>query len=81
VVPSGSSIISTVSTICALWTAAILIIGIITVHDFSVTKTILTGVVTVIGIMLVVFVLFMILTFFRNFVGFAVSLFREAITR
>lgn len=81
VVPSGSSIISTVSVVCALWTAAILIIGIISVHDFTFTKTLLTGVLTIIGIILIVFVLFMILTFFRNFVGFAISLFREAITR
>ena len=81
VVPTGSSIISTVSVICGLWTAAILIIGIISVHDFSFTKTVLTGVLTIIGIILVVFVLFMILTFFRNFVGFAISLFREAIAR
>lgn len=81
IIPSSSAIITAVTTVCYLWTAIILIIGLITIHDFSFTKTILTGLLTIIGIILMIFMLFMVLTFFQNFIGFAVSLFREALSR
>ena len=78
---TSSGIISTVNVVCLIWSALILIIGLICIHDFSFFKTVLTGLLTVIGMVLVVAVMFMILTFFQNFVSFIASLVREVAVR
>lgn len=81
IVPSSSTIISSVTMICTIWTAVILIVGIISIHDFSFSKMIFTSVLTLVGIVLVVFVIFMVMTFFQNFISFIVSLYREVVSR
>lgn len=77
----GSTAIPAVTAICWLWSAVILIVGLISLQEFGFGKNLFVLLLTVIGIVFIIFILFMVMTFFQNFVSFVVSLIREVLLR
>lgn len=81
IVPDGTTIITIINTVCLIYTVLLLLISVCVVHEFDFFKSLATGVVTVLGMVLVGFIIFMVLTLCQNFVGFIVSIVREVTLR
>lgn len=81
IVPGTSAAVTSFAVVCLIWSAFILMAGLVSIHDFGFIKTFLTILLTIGAIILIIFILFMMFTFFQNFISFIVSLFREVIAR
>lgn len=81
IVPDGTTLITILNTIFIIYTAILLLISICVVHEFDFFKSIATAIVTVLGMILVGFIIFMVLTLCQNFIGFIVSIIREVTLR
>ena len=64
-----------------IYTLICLCIGSIVIHDFSFSKFIGTSVLTLIGIGLIVFIVFMVSILLQQFFGFSVTVFMESVYR
>lgn len=78
-VPSANSGLETLWTICVLLTAILLLISMTVLHDFSFFKSIGTAFLTVIGMGIAVFVIFIVLTLGQDAIAFIVSIVNEAL--
>lgn len=66
-----------VSTLGLLWSALLLFCGIMTVHQYTVKKTLGTFVLTVVGIMLVLFITIMFTSIFDKMFNYFLGLYNE----
>ena len=80
-VPAESVFIQIVSVIGILWTASILILGMLSIHEFSVSKTIFSLVLTVLGIALIIFLAVLIFSLMQQMSNFVISVYKEIIFR
>ena len=80
-IPSATSPFTLLSNICYLYTAVLLLLMITVIHEFSFFKAIASGMVTVIGMAIVAFVLFAMLTLWQDMIAFVIGLFNEATLR
>lgn len=80
-IPSEAGFLSVLSTICMIWTVLLLLFGMMTVHDFSFTKAIGTSILSVLGIVLLAFIILMLATLFQDFITFVQTLFNELFFR
>lgn len=64
-----------------LYTAFILIVGIITIHDFSFGKFIKSMILTLIGILIIVFLIILVFILLQQFVGFLLTVVSEIFIR
>lgn len=76
-VPEESVFIQIVSVIGILWTAAILILGIMSIHEYSVGKTLFTMMLTLIVMALTVFLIVLIISLVQQMINFFISVYRE----
>ncbi len=77
--PTGTSFLGIISTVFVIYSAVLLVVGLITVHEYSLGKVAATSLLTVIGMMIVAFVAFMMMSLFQNFLAFIVNVISEII--
>ena len=64
-------------TLITVWVAVLLFIGMMTMHQFSLSKNVLTMAFTVVGIALILFLLVLMFTLGQNVVSFILTIFNE----
>lgn len=72
-----SSIIGLISSLGILWSATMLILGMIQIHAYSLVKTILSLIGSIIGLLLVLFLSFLLMLLFQQFYSFIFSIYEE----
>ena len=78
---SGKGFLDGLYVVILIYTAYLLCVAFTTIHDYSLGKLIGTAVVTVLGMLLVIFVIFMIVILIQQLWDFIYSIFVEAIYR
>lgn len=78
---SGVSFMDAAYTIILMFTAYLLIIAMMSVHEFSFGKFILTAAVTIFGMLLVMFIGFMIIILLQQFWNFIYAVYMELVFR
>ena len=81
VAASGSSLISGLQSLAYIFCGIMLTVGLMTIHDFSFPRFVLTSVITLLLIILIVFVVFMIGVLLTQFVSFFAEVVLEAMRR
>lgn len=81
IVPSNTSMLDIVGLVCTLLSGILIIIGLITIHEYSFFKSVASGILAIAGMIFVAFILFMVLTLGQSCVTFILNLFTEAIYR
>ncbi|MBO4433209.1 MAG: YIP1 family protein, partial [Clostridia bacterium] len=76
-VPDEFVFVTIFSTICIIYAAFILIVGIMRVHDYSFSKFLLTTVLSIIAMMIIVFLLFIVFMLAQQVYGFVLTLVNE----
>ena len=76
-VPDEYVFVSIFSTICLMYSAFILVVGIMRIHDYSLSKFIVTVVLTVVAMVIIVFLLFIIFMLSQQVYGFFLTLVNE----
>ena len=76
-VPDEYVFVSIFSTICLMYSAFILVVGIMRVHDYSLSKFIVTAALTVVAMVIIVFLLFIIFMLSQQVYGFFLTLVNE----
>ena len=79
--PDETGFLSVISTICILWTVCLILFGMMTVHDYSFTKSIGTAILTLLGMLVAAFIILMLATLFKDFIDFIRTLFTEVFFR
>lgn len=69
------------NSIALLWSLGLLIVGIMTVHQYTVSKTIVTMFLTIIMAMIIVFLMMLLYSLFQQIVDFVVNIYTELIFR
>lgn len=80
-VPEESVFIQIVSALGFLWSFLVLLLGMVTIHDFSVSKTILALLLTLFGIVVIVFLVVLIYSLMQQMLNFFISIYKEIIFR
>ena len=78
---ANSSVLTGLHTIAIILCGVMLCVGLMTVHDFTFPRVVLTALLTVIMMILIVFVLFMLGILLSQFFGFVSTIALEAIRR
>ena len=78
---AGLSFMNALYTIVLIYTAYLLIIAMMSVHEFTFSKFLLTAAVTLFGMLLVVFIGFMIVILLQQFWNFIYAIYMELIFR
>lgn len=81
IVPSGTTFITILNVVCIIYTVILLLCAVCVIHEFDFFKAMSTGIATILGMVLIGFVIFMVLTLCQNFVGFIVGIIREVTLR
>lgn len=69
------------NSIALIWSLGLLIVGIMTVHQYTVSKTIVTMFLTIIMAMIIVFLMMLLYSLFQQIVDFVVNIYTELIFR
>ena len=80
-VPSESVFIQIITTIGIVWTVAVLFTGLMTIHEFSVGKTIGSILLTLVGIVIIVFLIILLYSLVQQLGNFISSVYHEIIFR
>lgn len=76
-VPDEAAFLTVLTTICTIYSYLIIMIGSITVHDFSFGRFLWTTILTLFGCAIVVFLLIMVIVLMQQTWGFFVTLYSE----
>ena len=74
---SSSVVLDGINTVALIITAFLLIVGTITIHEYSFSKFVLTSILTILGMILIVFVVFVIAILLQQLLNFFVSVYTE----
>ena len=77
--PTGTSFLGIINTVFIIYTAVLLIVGLINIHEYTLGKVIGTSILTVLGMMIVTFVIFMMMSLFQNLIAFVVNVVSEVV--
>lgn len=80
-IPAESVFIQIVSVVGILWTALVLFLGLMSIHEFSVGKTIVSILLTLFGMAVVVFLVVLIYSLMQQMFNFFISVYKEIIFR
>ena len=80
-IPSANSPFELLGNICYLFTGVLLLLSVTVIQDFTFFKAIGTAIATVIGMAIVAFILFSMLTLWQEILGFILSVFNEVTLR
>ena len=78
---SGVAFMDGLQDVVVLFTFYLICIAIMTVHEFDFFKFLLTGIVTILFMLLIVFVIFLISVLLKEFFGFVASVYNEIVYR
>lgn len=78
--PAEASFLKILDAIALLYFLFLMIIGLLRIHDFSMTKLIGTSVLSLLGVAAIVFLMIMIVILIQQFGGFIVTLISEILT-
>lgn len=81
VVPSTNDVFGIIKLICSVVFGLLILLSVTVIHDFDFFKAIGTSLLAVIGMCIVAFVLFLILTLFQDLLGFIISVINEITLR
>lgn len=81
VLPEEAGALGILSTAAAIATVSILVIGMMEFHEFGFTRTVGTGLLTVVGIGLVIFIIMMMFILSQNLISFIGTIFYEVLYR
>lgn len=76
-VPTESVFITIITTIGLLWTAAVLILGMLTIHEFTVGKTIISLLLTLLGMIAMVLLAILLYSLMKQMFSFFISIYKE----
>ncbi len=68
-------------TVSLVWCAALFVVGMMQIHDFSLGKTLLFTVMTLFGMLIIIFLLLLFFSLLSDAVAFVVALYRETMFR
>ena len=73
--------ITMLSTLSLLWVLLLLFVGIMEVHNYSMSRTVASAVLTIVSMVIILFLLLMFLDMVSRIFGFGYSIFQEMQTR
>lgn len=76
-VPTESVFITIITTIGLLWTAAVLILGMLTIHEFSLGKTLWSLILTILGMIAMILLAILLYSLMKQMFSFFVSIYKE----
>ena len=76
-----SSYLTMIDYAAFIWSGILLFVGIMTVHQYSFTKTIATFVLTAVSAVIIIFVCLLLFSLIQELVGFVYSIYREITLR
>lgn len=79
--PSSVSFIPVLNAICVIYFVFMMLLAMMTVHEFSFSKALATAGFSVVGMAIVGFLIFMTIMLCQDFIGFIVSIVQEAMFR
>lgn len=80
-VPSESVFIAIVTAIGLIWTVAIMFLGLMTIHEYSVGKNIWSILLTFVGMIIIVFLVILLYSLLQQLTNFISSVYREIVFR
>ena len=80
-IPSESVFIQIITAIGFLWTGAVLFLGLMTIHEYSVGKTIWSIALTILGIVIIVFLIILLYSLLQQLINFISSIYKELVFR
>ncbi len=80
-VPSESVFIEIVTAIGILWSFTVLLLGMLSIHEFSVSKTVFSLLFTLLGMVIILFLGVLIFSLIRQIANFVLSVYKEVIFR
>ena len=81
IVPSESVFIQIISTVGIIWTALVLFLGMLAIHDFTVSKGILSMFLTILGMAVIMFVIVLIFNLLQQIWNLITAIYNEIIFR
>ena len=75
------SLVSVLSIISIAWCAFLLFCGMLTIHQYSIGKTILTIIVSIVAIFAVLFLVILLYNLLQQMIIFVISMYNEIIVR
>lgn len=72
---------SLIGTICIVWSVFLLVIGIMTIHQFTMAKTIGTILLVILGMMIISFLILLFFALIQQLINFFYLLFREILMK
>ena len=73
--------LTTANTVAVIWFGVLLFIGIMTVHQYSLSRMVGTTVVTVVAMMAIIFICLLFFNLFSQLFGFVFSVYKEIALR
>lgn len=77
IIPSNNSMLSLIGILAIAYSAFLMCVGLIIIHEYSLPKVIGVSLLTVLGMMIVIFILFMIFTLSQGCISFVMNIFSE----
>lgn len=79
--PSAVSFIPVFNAVCVIYFVFMMLTALMTVHEFSFSRSVGTAVFSVVGMAIAAFLVFMTIMLCQDFIGFVVSVIQEAVFR
>lgn len=67
--------------VCVVWTLALIFLGMMTIHDYSLGKSILTAVLTLLGMCIILFILLLLISLVQQIFMYFYGIYKELIFR
>lgn len=80
-VPTESVFIEIVKIIGIIWTLVIMFLGLMTIHEYSVGKTIWSVILTLVGIIIIIFLIILLYSLLQQLIDFIRSVYKEILFR
>lgn len=77
IIPSNTSMLSLLGVLAICYSAFLMCVGFIIIHEYSLLKVFGVAILTVVGMLIVIFILFMILTLSQGCMSFVMNIFSE----
>lgn len=77
IVMNESSIYATLNSLSYIWSGLLILIGIMTVHEYSIGKTLLTIIIAIVGMAATVFLILLFIALIQQVVNFGYIFFKE----
>lgn len=69
------------SSLAVFWAGGLIFLGTLVTHQYSVKKTILTSILSIVGMGVIIFITLIFFNLIQQMLGFAISLYKEIVFR